>query len=116
VYLDWGNIGKKPARRSTATLFTVSQDWKQREKIGVQPIIAGGTNVLPGTNGHAEFLGVDMQRFLGAFLVCVTYFDEAGTVYEQTFLYRLGAERPNEQIIPLNEEMTPDNAACRASN
>src|SRR6266702_482215 len=34
IVVFWNNIGNKPARRGTATLFTVSEDMRRREKIG----------------------------------------------------------------------------------
>jgi hypothetical protein len=106
----WNNIGRKPARRGGATLFTVSEDGAQREKLGQASITGAGTNVFPGYGGQAEF-SIDMQKFLGSFLVCTTYFDEGGKTYAQAFAFRLGAERENE--VALEELLPPDYKVCR---
>jgi hypothetical protein len=106
----WNNIGRKPARLGSATLFTVSEDGAQREKLGQASITGAGTNVFPGYSGQAEF-SIDMQKFLGSFLVCTTYFDEGGKTYEQAFAFRLGTKRENE--VALEELLPPNYKACR---
>jgi hypothetical protein len=106
----WGNIGRKPARRGIATLFTVSEDRKQKQKIATANITGAGSNVNPGSGGQAEF-SVDMQKFLGTFLTCVEYFDDVGVAYRQAFLFRVGAEVVTG-VKSLDELAPPDYQHC----
>jgi hypothetical protein len=109
----WDNVGRKPARRGSATLFTVSKDSKRQERIRTAEIMGAGSNVNPGYGGQAEF-SVDMQRFLGMFLVCTIYFDEVGAMYEQAFLFQLGPELPNSKgVTSLLEVAPPCYKVCR---
>jgi hypothetical protein len=54
---------------------------------------------------------VDRRRFLDAFLVCATYFNEAGTVHEQFFAFKIGMG-PNDLQIPLEEFAAPNKPLC----
>jgi hypothetical protein len=112
VLVYWNNIGKKVAQRGTAVLFTEDDKRAHREQIGEADIQGAGTNVFPGFGGQAMF-PVDMQKFHGLFLVCASYFDEAGNVYEQAFLLRLGKPHPGEEFVPLDDMATPDYQVCR---
>jgi hypothetical protein len=111
--VDWIDVGKRPARRGHAVLFTVDEqkNFRAREKMSEASIIGPGTSVFPNYVGSAEFKGVDMTRFKGRFLVCATYFDEASAVYNQAFVFRPGEGLIGE--IPLLEEAPPGYDICR---
>jgi hypothetical protein len=98
VTLSWNNIGKRSALRGTVTLFTVSNEGNRHEKFAQSEIIAiGGSTALTPTFGYgsAYLLPVDMHKFLGLFLACIKYHDEANNSYKQRYLFRLGGKIDN---------------------
>jgi hypothetical protein len=112
VIFDWGNFSSRAARRGAATLYTLDKENKHPEKIDTAPIVGAGTNVLPTSNGRAQFR-FDMQKFLGRFLVCVMYFDDQDSVYEQAYLFGLGETLPDD--ARLDELAPPDVSICARS-
>jgi hypothetical protein len=114
VALNWNNIGKRSALRGTATLFTVSNDGNRHEKFAQSEIIAsvgGSTTLLPTFGyGSAYLLPVDMHQFLGLFLACIKYHDEANNSYKQRYLFRLG-NKVNNSVTTL-DELPSTHQAC----
>lgn len=106
VSLNWNNIGKRSALRGTVTLFTISSDGNQHEKFAQSEITAsvGGSTTLTPTFGYgsAYLLPVDMHKFLGLFLACIKYHDDANHSYKQRYLFRLG-NRINNFTTTLDE-------------
>ena len=95
VTIGWVNMGKRAALRGTATLYTVSKDGGRFYKFGYSEITNGWnssvTTIAPGLGStpYAQF-PVDMQKFLGLFLVCTKYRDDNGHSYKQNFIFELG--------------------------
>jgi len=104
VALNWNNIGKRSALRGTVTLLTVSSDGYRHEKFAQSEITAGGSTTLTPTFGYgsAYLLPVDMHKFLGLFLACIKYHDEANNSYKQRYLFRLG-NKINNSATTLDE-------------
>lgn len=101
---NWNNLGKKPVLQGMATLFAVSEDGAAPEKLGETPIgeVAGRDTITPTFGyGSAQFDNVDVQRPLGFFLVCTTYFDDSGTGqrYGQNFIFRLETEQKQNRTV-----------------
>jgi hypothetical protein len=105
--IGWVNMGKRAALRGTATLYTVSKDGGHFYKFGYSEITNGSnssvTTIPPGLGSmpYAQF-PVDMQKFLGLFLVCTKYRDDNDGPYKQKFTFELGAHLA-ETITRLNE-------------
>jgi hypothetical protein len=112
LVVNWGNIGKKSAQRGIASLITISEDGKRRKKLGVAEITGAGSNVVPNYNGQATF-SIDMQGFLGRFLVCTEYFDDSGAKYQQVFLFRLYEQQNGSPLTGLEELALPDHWSCQ---
>jgi hypothetical protein len=84
-----------------------------RKKLGSAPIIGAGTNILPGYGSQA-MVKVDMREFLGVFLACTTYLDEAGANYEQAFLFEMQSQQqPNQPMTALEELPSANIKLCR---
>jgi hypothetical protein len=109
--LDFTNIGKKPARHGSATLFEVGRgnNWSHKRKLGEAPIIGAGTNIVPGWNGHAQitFLG----EIPDLFLACVVYHDDANNILQQAFLFDITNAKAHDGGL-LNEIEKPGAEAC----
>jgi hypothetical protein len=115
IHIGWHNIGKQVARRGIANLFAVREDGASLAKIGSATIDGAGTNVLPGF-GAASTFGVDREKFRASLLlVCATYLDDGGTVFEQAFLFRPRDELTNNSA-PLDEMPTPTLDQCRTGS
>jgi hypothetical protein len=94
VTIDWFNVGKRAALRGTATLYTVSKDGSRFYKFGYSEITNGlnssVTTLPPGVSTPYTQFPVEMQKYLGLFLVCTKYSDNNGHSYKQTFIFELG--------------------------
>jgi hypothetical protein len=105
VSLNFRNIGKRPAREGTVTLFSFNEAHTRGQKLGEEKmLVAGGLNVLlPGYDANATF------KFEGEvpelFLACLIYFDDK-TRLQQAFVYRI--ERRDISVGILNEIEQPD--------
>jgi hypothetical protein len=104
VSITWGNIGKKPAFRGTAILFTVSDDGNRHEKFGEREITTAtnSTTLIPTFGYGSANIGVNMQKFLGVFLACVKYIDEDYS-YKQSFIFQKSTESADKTLIHLDE-------------
>ena len=85
VGLNLRNIGKRPAKRLTGTLFSFSEAHTRGQKL------AGPANadhdILPQFNGNLAFkIEGEAPEYL--FLACLSYFD-GKTPLQQAFVYRL---------------------------
>jgi hypothetical protein len=112
VVVDLENIGKKMGRRGTAKLFSMAEAAGAPVDIGTAPIIGAGTNIFPGYGSSAR---VDSPSIAAApfFLVCAIYFDDAGTAYEQAFLFQrstITARDPAD--LAYAELAAPDVSRC----
>jgi hypothetical protein len=100
-------MGKRAALRGTATLYTVTKDGSRDLKFGYSEITNGPnssiTTIAPGLGSipYAQF-SVDMQKFVGLFLVCTKYRDDTGHSYKQKFIFELGTHLA-ETITRLDE-------------
>ena len=99
-------------RRGTAKLFSLAEKSGAPVDIGTAPIIGAGTNIFPGYGSSARF---DSPSITAApfFLVCAIYFDDAGTTYEQAFLFQrstVTARDPAE--LAYAELAAPDVSRC----
>jgi hypothetical protein len=101
--LEWSNIGKKPARRGTVTVFTLSNGTRHT-KLGEGIIIAAGTSVMPGYNGGAK-VTFDTDQLDEEILACITYFGDDDEPYQQAFLYHQRAVQNN--AVDLSELAPP---------
>jgi hypothetical protein len=100
VKVGWNNVGKRTARRGTASLYAISGADAAPEKLGTVPIVGGGTNIFPnfGSSAYFELPKRDVPPF---YLLCVVYFDDAGTQYEQAFLFaNRGPPDRFEEVVP----------------
>ena len=98
VVLDFINIGKKPGRLGTATLFGLNEDHTHPRKLDEVPIV--GT-MVPGWNVRAKL--TFNSELPALFLACVIYYDLDNSPLTQAFLYRLPSN-----TAQLNELETPD--------
>jgi hypothetical protein len=116
VDITWGNMGKRPAFRGTATLFTVSEDGKRHEKFGFSEISSpsgsNSTTIVPTFGVGYARIPVEMEKFLGLFLVCVKYYDETNHSYRQTFSFRQGAPF-NDHVLTRLDELPSKANACK---
>ena len=101
--LQWSNIGTKPARGGTVTIFTFSSGKRQAE-LGKSEIIGAGANVLPGYNGQAKIV-FDTEQLTDGLLECVIYFGDNNKEYRQAFLYH--QEPVQNDAIRLSELAAP---------
>jgi hypothetical protein len=96
-------------------LFTVSEDGNEQEKFGLSEITADwqstSTTLVPFGNGYAQ-MPVDMNKFLGLFLVCAKYYDQANHSYRQAFLFRRGAPF-NDHVLTRLDELPSKPGACK---
>jgi hypothetical protein len=117
VHVKWINIGERPVRQGTATLFTVSDDGNRYEKFGTSEI-APKTLAPTSGQGGVEINNLDMSRFLGLFLVCVDYYDDENNRYPQSFLFKPGPTRefpvpgPPGIITRLDEQLSSKHQVC----
>jgi hypothetical protein len=107
--LQWSNIGKKPARGGTVTIFTFSTG-KRLAELGKGKITGAGTNVMPGYGGGAK-IPFDSEQLGDALLACAIYFGDDNEKYSQAFLYH---QEPVENNAIHLSELTPPryNAVC----
>jgi hypothetical protein len=95
-------------------LFTISNEGNRHEKFAQSEITAGvgGSTTLTPTFGYgsAYLLPVDMHKFLGLFLACIKYHDEANNSYKQRYLFRLG-NKVNNTVTTL-DELPSTHQAC----
>jgi hypothetical protein len=115
VRITWGNTGKTAASRGTATLFTISEDGKRHEKFGTSEITAGNnssTTLVPTFGYGSAFVSIDMQMFLGLFLVCIKYHD-GNLSYRQHFVFRQGSPL-TEQFLTRLDELSSTHFVCPA--
>jgi hypothetical protein len=109
IELNFTDIGKRPARQGTATLFLASETHTRGQKLGEEvPIMdaANGSNVLlPGHNGRAMFsFEGDAPDLI---LACVIYSDDKNQLH-QAFIYRPKKHKSSSEIIGLDEIEQPD--------
>jgi hypothetical protein len=101
-------------------LFTVSEDWNRREKIGQAEITLAGSDgpnssstLSPAFGVGSAQMAVDMSKFLKFFLVCVQYYDETDTPYaDQKFAFQLPDQLGNVNRL---DEIASKNARCTPS-
>jgi hypothetical protein len=107
VRIGWNNVGKKTARRGTATLYAMRKAHSPPEKLGASAIVGGGTNIFPGFGSQAYF-ELPKREVPPFYLLCVVYFDDTGTQFEQAFLFsNRGPPDRFEEVDP------PDIEQCR---
>jgi hypothetical protein len=106
VLVGFENVGKKIARRSTATLYSLDQAGGTPALVETAPIIGVGSNVLSGRGGSAKFESAPIAP-APFFLVCATYFDDAGNQYLQALLFGQGTTNGPYQKELYYEEMSP---------
>jgi len=115
VQITWGNIGQRAALRGTATVFSISEDGNRHEKFGISEITAGpqssNTTLMPTFGVGYVQMSVDMQKFLGIFLVCVKYHDETNHSYRQNFVFHPGAPF-SDRILTRLDELPSKNQVC----
>jgi len=117
VRFTWGNMGRRTALRGSATLFTISEDRRQHEKLGRGEITTGGptgSSTLTPTFGYGSAeMTVDMHKFLKFFLVCIEYHDDRNTLYDdQKFTFELPDKLGG--MNKLEETLSSKNAICTA--
>jgi hypothetical protein len=107
--LQWNNIGSKPARSGTVTIFTFSGG-KRQVKLGKGNIIGAGSNVIPAYTGQAQ-IDFDKQQLGENLLACVIYLGDDNKGYTQAFLY--DQEPVQNDGLRLSELAPPRyNAVC----
>jgi hypothetical protein len=114
VAVDLQNVGKKIARRGEATLYALAELDGQLRKIRDAPIIGAGTSVFAryGSSARFDSTSIDASAF---FLVCVSYFDDAGVRDSQAMMFGRSpktARDPPE--LAYAELATPDLVRCSA--
>jgi hypothetical protein len=108
------NVGKKIARRGEATLYALAELDGSLRKIGDAPIIGAGTNVFAGYGSSARFdsTSIDASVF---FLVCVSYFDDAGVRYSQAMMFERSPKTARDPAeLAYDELASPDLDRCKA--
>jgi hypothetical protein len=113
IEISFHNVGKATARRGTATLFSLSEAEGVPEKIGSVAIGGAGANIVAGSGAWARFDPQSLEAAL--FLVCISYFDDAGTRFEQAFLF----QRPTDaspMSMGYEELAPPDVGRCAIAN
>ncbi len=109
LHLLWTNTGNQTVRNPIATLLTLSDDLQNKLNLGTQPLRIKYQGSTPENAAEVRF-PVDMQQFLGRFLVCVTYFGEESKSYSQAFLYEPpeGGQEPSQYM----EMQPPSDGLC----
>jgi len=93
--LNWTNIGKKPARSGSATVFILGDDGLSKHKVGESAISGINKEVIAADYGAAaKFALNNIDETVGMSLACVIYYDESGDKYRQAFRYRRGSVQP----------------------
>ncbi|WP_298111485.1 hypothetical protein [Bradyrhizobium sp.] len=112
--IGFNNVGKVTARRAVLTLFSLSELDAKPVKLVAVPIVGAGTNIFPGFGSTARFDPhlTDKAPFM---LACAKYFDDAGTTYEQAFLFQRGEVSPTTNQLPYSELAQPDQDRCKAA-
>jgi hypothetical protein len=79
-----------------------SQRASNRPKLGTAPIIGSGQNVMPGFGGNVD-MSLNAKAHSGQlqFLLCATYFDEAGERYDQSFVLK----KDDESSSAINSQL-----------
>ena len=105
--LHWLNIGKKPARNGTVTLFIFAEDRTRPHKLGElgQASIAATSTIIGANYLGSAKVTLNSGELSGPFLACVVYYDENDEIYRQAFLYRRGTGGPEN--IPLDAWAPP---------
>jgi hypothetical protein len=106
VLVGFENVGKKIARGGTATLYSLDQADGTPALVETAPIIGAGSNVFAGYGGSAKFESAPIAP-APFFLVCATYFDDAGNQYLQALLFGHSTTNDPYQKELYYEEMSP---------
>lgn len=96
--VGFNNVGKVTARRGTVTLYSLDKADAEPEKLLISlPIVGAGTNVFPGFGSNSTFNAhlTDGAPFI---LVCANYFDDAGNIYKQPFLFQRSQTQEPVQV------------------
>ena len=116
VRFGWANTGPRTAHRGTATLYTIRESGNEPPiKFGVGEINSGGGDkdripIQPTFGRGSAAIAVDMSKFLGVFLVCTTYYDDADYPYHQEFLFIRGEEQ--NKVASLHELPPSKHSHC----
>jgi hypothetical protein len=114
VAVDLENVGKKIARRGEATLYALAELDGPLRKIRDAPIIGAGTNVFAGYGSSARFDSTSIAAS-AFFLVCVSYFDDAGVRYSQAMMFERSPKTARDPAeLAYAELATPDLDRCNA--
>jgi hypothetical protein len=109
LHLNWTNVGKTNAWRTRAKLFNFDEpDRRSAQPLGEAEIKGAGGKVFPGYGGQADFR-IAPDKFPSRFLICITYFDDNQTYYEQAFLL---SAQGTKNVAPLIEETPPNQMNC----
>jgi hypothetical protein len=109
VQLQWTNIGTRPARRGTATIFTFVGG-KRQTKLG-DTEIARGYKIMPGSVATIS-MDFNSEQLNDGLLACVLYRDDDDKKHKQAFIYH--QKPPQDNLIYLSELTPPRyNAVCR---
>lgn len=112
--LGFNNVGKVTARRGSLTLFSLAQTDEVPEKLTSIPIVGAGTNIFPGAGSSATF-DPHLTDGVAFVLACATYFDDAGTRYEQAFLFERGQLTARDPVqLAYVEVAAPDLSRCNS--
>ncbi|MGX4773903.1 hypothetical protein ACWAUC_29355 [Bradyrhizobium guangdongense] len=111
--IGFNNVGKVIARRGILTLYSLERvDAADPVKLISIPIIGAGPNIFVGAGSNATFDPhlTDGVRYL---LACASYFDDAGTRYEQAFMFQRNISTTvTSASVPYTELEAPDLARC----
>jgi hypothetical protein len=112
--LGFNNVGKVTARRGSLTLFSLAQTDEVPEKLTSIPIVGAGANIFPGAGSSATF-DPHLTDGVAFVLACATYFDDAGTKYEQAFLFERGQLTARDPVqLAYMEVAAPDLSRCNS--
>jgi len=141
--LGFNNVGKVTARRGSLTLFSLAhvhtkiglihdtvrqikpesssllticpaQTGEVPEKLTSVPIVGAGTNIFPGAESSATS-DPHLTDGVAFVLACAAYFDDAGTRYEQAFLFERGQLTARDPVqLAYMEVAAPDLSRCNS--
>jgi hypothetical protein len=99
----WTNVGLQTGTRGSASLYSVPDNSDKMQKLSEADIVGAGRTLLLRAGASTSFPLSDMKQRKGAlYLVCMKYFDQAGTSYRQQFLFRL-VHDDTEGFEPMQE-------------
>jgi hypothetical protein len=101
IHLNLRNIGKRPAKRITGTLFSFSEAHTRGQKLADPE---NADHILPEFNENLSFK-IEGEAPEDLFLACLSYFD-GKTPLQQAFVYRL--PRRDSSTTVVDEIETPD--------